>query len=97
MQKYLITEQNLPAHEWIGLLCTVAQSPDAGKKGLKGKIVDETKNTLLIQTQTGEKVLPKTEVKLEIELDGKKVALDTANWCFSPENRIKAFFKKKKN
>jgi ribonuclease P protein subunit POP4 len=92
----VISRENLPAHEWIGLECKVVASTDPNRVGLKGKIVDETKNTITIETTQGEKIVPKQEVELEIGLEKEKAILKTKEWCFSPENRIKAFLKKKK-
>lgn len=92
----VISKENLSAHEWIGLECKVVASTDSGRKGLKGKIVNETRNTITIETAGGEKIVPKKEVELEIVLEKEKVVLKTKEWCFAPENRIKAFLKKKK-
>ena len=65
--------------------------------GLKGKIVDETKNTIIVETKSGEKTVPKAEGELEVFFGAKKIALDPRPWCVAPENRIKAFFKNKKS
>jgi ribonuclease P protein subunit POP4 len=92
----VISRENLPAQEWIGLECKVIASTDPSRKGMKGKIVDESRNTVTIETNQGEKILPKKEVELEIILEKEKVVLKTKEWCVAPENRIKAFLKKKK-
>lgn len=96
MTHWQITEKNLAAHEWIGLSCRVIESTDPSRKNIHGTIVDESKNTLTIQTTQSEKKIPKKEVELQVELDSQKVRLRTADWCMAPENRIKAFFKNKK-
>ncbi|MBU0636300.1 ribonuclease P protein subunit [Candidatus Micrarchaeota archaeon] len=96
LKKWDITPTNLPYHEWIGLECKVIQATDPNKKGLKGKIIDETKNTIKIETTQGEKTLPKKEVELEVKIKQQKMILKPKEGCFSPENRVKAFFKKKK-
>lgn len=91
-----ISSRNLPAHEWIGLDCKVLESADPNKRGLKGKIVDETQHTVLIETAVGEKMFPKKEGILEVRLEEGWTRLETKDWCFRPEDRIKAFFKNKK-
>ncbi|MBS3062085.1 MAG: ribonuclease P protein subunit [Candidatus Diapherotrites archaeon] len=91
-----ITEKNLAGHEWIGLDAVVIASTDPGRVGKKGRIVGETKNTVVLESDSREIVLPKKEVKLEIEWKEKKYTLDLKEWCFRPEDRIKALVKKKK-
>ena len=64
-------------HELIGLKCEVTKSNDENKKGLKGIIIKETKNTLKIKNEDIEKILPKKEVELKIWLpNGKKIIFD---------------------
>ncbi|MFH0954928.1 MAG: ribonuclease P protein subunit [Candidatus Micrarchaeota archaeon] len=96
MQKWNIMEKNIGGHEWIGLEAVVEHSTDPHKRGLAGKITDETKNTLKLETTAGEKTIPKKEVQLKVKLSNGWTKLDTAKWCFSPENRVKAFFKNKR-
>ncbi|MEM4662581.1 MAG: ribonuclease P protein component 1 [Candidatus Diapherotrites archaeon] len=76
-------------NEIIGLKVKVIDSPDKGRVGLTGVIVDETKNTLKIDVGGEEKILPKAEVVLEFEQDGEKVVLDCRKIMFKPEDRIK--------
>jgi len=56
----MITPQNIFRHEFIGLPVEVAESSHEGYKGIKGRVVDETKNTIKIEDVEGnEKVIPK--------------------------------------
>ncbi len=67
--------------EWIGVNTTVYYND----KRFKGKIIDETKNTLTIKTKQGRKKILKSNAKFEINgklIDGKKVTK-------RPEDRIK--------
>jgi len=67
--------------EWIGVDTTVHYN----NKTFKGKIIDETKNTLTIKTKQGEKKILKTNANFEINgklVEGKKVTK-------RPEDRIK--------
>jgi len=50
-ENYCITPQNILAHELIGLDVIVKDSTDESRIGLKGKVVDETKNVLKIEEQ----------------------------------------------
>ena len=87
--------QNLAAHEWMGLYARVVRSTDPHRTGLSGRMVKETRNTIAIETKNGVKIMPKTEVVLEVSLPDKSCAvLETAKWAVRPEDRIKAFAKK---
>ena len=90
-----ITQGNLPGHEWIGLEAKVVASTDPVRVGEKGRIVGETKNTIVLETPDKELVLPKREVNLEVKWNNKKLVLNARKWCFRPEDRIKTWAKKK--
>jgi len=90
-KKYCITGKNLASHEWIGLQAKVKESSDKSRLGLQGKIVNETKNLVVIETKKGEKKLPKKEVSLMITLGKEKVLLQCSKFIQRPENRIKYF------
>jgi len=90
-KNYEITRENLQIHEWIGLEARVIESTDKAREGIKGKIVNETKNVITIETKKGEKKLPKKEIKLEIVLGKEKVPLDCTKLSQRPEDRIKYF------
>ena len=73
-----ITEKNLPKHELIGLQAEVIESTDSSQEGIKGEILDETKNTLRIDGKQVEKEnctflieIPSGE---KVELDGEIIA-----------------------
>jgi ribonuclease P protein subunit POP4 len=89
-KNYCITKENIAMHEMIGLNVKVFESTDEGRKNMKGKIIDETKNTFTIETSKGEKVVPKSEVVLEFELGNEKVMIEGKNIEYRPEDRIKA-------
>ncbi len=93
--KYLIDAHNLPAHELIGLNAKVIKSPDAGKIGLSGKIVDETKNMFEIEKRGKTMKIPKREAVMEFRLSGKKLGvIECSRIICRPEDRIKNYFKK---
>lgn len=90
-KNYRITAKNLKCHEWIGLKAKVVESTDKTRIGMKGKIIDETKNLIVMETEKGEKIIPKREVKLMVELGTEKVLLECDQLIQRPEDRIKYF------
>ena|SRR3989344_2006124 len=93
--KYCIDGNNLPAHELIGLNAKVVKSPDAGKIGISGRIVDETRNMLEIEERGKTMKIPKREVVIEFRLSGKSLGkIDCSRIICRPEDRIKNYFKK---
>ena len=86
--------QNILAHELIGLHAEVVESADPARKGIKGRIVDESKNTLDIETKNGVKKLPKKEVTLRLDLKDEKANVDCKLITERPEDRIKYCWRK---
>jgi len=52
MTQIEITPAELPFHEWIGLFVKVDSSCDPTLNGLSGLIIDETKNTIIIEADS---------------------------------------------
>jgi len=80
-------------HELIGLNIEVKNSKNPGLIGLKGNIVDETKNTLVLETEGKgikriKKIL-KSQVKIIITIGSKKVMVDGNLLIGRPEDRLK--------
>ncbi|MCD6576347.1 MAG: ribonuclease P protein component 1 [Nanoarchaeota archaeon] len=92
----MITPKNLIKHELIGLEAEVVKSKNKSLIGLKGKIVDETKNMLTIETKKGEKKIIKKECTLRIKLNKEIVEVDGALLVGRPEKRIKKTIPKKR-
>jgi len=91
---YQITGENLMAHEIIGLNAKVIGSSDKSRIGIKGKVVDETMNTLVIDSGKEEKTFPKKEIELRIDLGNESVDLDGKLIVARPEDRTKLFWRK---
>jgi len=88
-----ITPENLVRHELIGLEVKIAKSTDPTQKGLKGKVIDESYNTLKIETKGKEKVIPKSNTIFIFTLpNGVKVEVDGKILIARPEDRIKKKF-----
>jgi ribonuclease P protein subunit POP4 len=80
--------ENLTRHELIGLMVTVAESTDPGLAGLSGRVVDESRNTILVDTGASEKRVPKLNSKFTFTLpDGRKVMVNGSILVSQPENR----------
>ncbi len=86
----MITEQNLPIHELIGLKARVASSLSLPYIGLCGTVVDETKNTIVLMCKGMEKRVPKKGCTFQFTLPGrKKVLLKGAKIAYRPYDRPK--------
>jgi ribonuclease P protein subunit POP4 len=91
----MITPQNVFRHEFIGLTVEVTDSTNEGLIGLHGIIIDETRNTIKIDTGKDEKIIPKDSVTFLFTLpEGEKVSIDGKVILARPEDRIKKKFRK---
>ncbi len=89
----MITAKNLPRHELIGLDVEVVESKNKKQVGIKGRVVDETKNTLVI-FDGREKRIEKKSAKFAFKVSGKKIIVDGSLLVARPEDRIKIRVKK---
>ena len=81
--------ENLARHELNGLSVKVVGSTERGLVGISGMIVDETRNTLLVDTERGTKRIPKSNTSLTFTLpDGQRVRVSGSILISQPENRI---------
>jgi ribonuclease P protein subunit POP4 len=85
----VITPKNVIRHELIGLRAEVTESSNKFNVGISGKVVDETKNTLVIKTKKGEKKIQKHQAKFMFMLNEKKVVVDGSLLVARPEDRVK--------
>jgi ribonuclease P protein subunit POP4 len=84
-----VIPESIARHELIGLAARVAESTNPSMNGLSGKIVNETRNLLIIETERGEKCIPKNDVSFIIALsNGSKVKVSGSILVSQPENRI---------
>jgi ribonuclease P protein subunit POP4 len=88
-----ITPTNLVRHELIGLKVKVVKSSEKTQKGLTGVVIDETYNTLKLETEKGEKAVIKSNCVFIFTLPDKtKVQVDGKVLVGRPEDRIKKKF-----
>ena len=88
-----ITAKNAIRHELIGLDVEVCESTN--NVCIHGKVVDETKNMIMIKTFGIVKKIPKKENSFIFDLpDGKRIKIDGSKIMARPEDRIKLKVKK---
>jgi len=80
----------LARDELIGLHVRIRECTDPTWNSVSGRIIDETKNTFLIETKDGkQKKLAKKTAKFEFDIEGKKIIIDGSKIVYRPEDRIK--------
>jgi ribonuclease P protein subunit POP4 len=86
----LITPQNILRHELIGLTVRVTQANNPEIKGIRGEVVDETKNMLAILSAERILMIPKDIATFRFNLpSGVQVDVDGNRLVATPENRLK--------
>lgn len=89
-------EYNLVRHELIGLKVKILDSKNKSLKKIKGIVVDETYNTIIIEKENKKrKIVPKKSTIFLFELENsKKVKVLGDILIGRPEDRIKKKFPK---
>jgi len=77
-------------HELIGLEAKVVQSPNRSAVGLRGRVVDESRETFTILHEGKEKTVIKETSVLHFSLpDGSLIEIDGRVLVGRPEDRVK--------
>lgn len=88
---------NITKHELIGLEAEVVESRNKSEAGIKGTVIDETRNMLTIKTEAGEKRVAKENTKIMLKLpDSRTVIVDGNLLVGKPESRIQKRMIKKR-
>ena len=87
------TARNIAAHELIGLGVEVARCTDRKMEGMRGIVVDETKNTLVIESRGKEATVPKRACVFRFTLPEGKAEVDGRLIAVAPEDRTKKMMK----
>jgi ribonuclease P protein subunit POP4 len=91
----MLTPKNLVKHELIGLDAEVTASTNKFNVGIKGLVVDETRNTLTIEAQSGLKRIQKKGTTFIFKISsGKRVKVNGNKIAVRPEDRMKIKVKK---
>jgi len=91
----MITPENIVRHELIGLEVKIVGSSNQKNIGITGRVVDETRNMIMIERPDGsEAALAKEQHVFSFRLDSAWVRVDGKVLVGRPEDRIKKKFRK---
>src|SRR5437899_10852266 len=79
---------NLRKHEFIGLSVEVIDETDPSQEHVRGRVVDETRNMLVVDVQGEEKRIPKHGSRFRFDVPGG-FEVDGDEIRFRPEDRVK--------
>ena len=82
-------KKRLARSELIGLDVEVIESENHFNRGLKGKIIDETKNIFIVKTEKGKKSIIKDQCVFEFKFKEKNIKINGKSLTTRPEERIK--------
>ncbi|HVN65317.1 MAG TPA: ribonuclease P protein component 1 [Methanomicrobiales archaeon] len=93
----MITKENILRHELLGLTVEVVQAANPAQQGIAGRIMDETRNMLVIGTPRGTKKVEKAHATFRLMLPGGTV-VDVSGIALvsQPEKRISKVSKTRK-
>lgn len=74
-------------HEYIGHEIEIVSAPQNALVGLRGIVVDETKNMLIVHVEGEDMKIPKKNLRFKILAEN--VVIDGNRIMFRPEDRIK--------
>ena len=83
-----MSNTNYLKKELIGLPIEILEAKNKSLVGIKGIIIDETKNTITIKNHSIKKII-KNQVILKIKFDKKIIKIDGKLLLNKPEERIK--------
>ena len=89
-------ERNINIHELIGLDVIVVNSTNPPQRGIKGNIIDETRNTIVIETDRGRKIIMKKGAKFRVKLGDKYLDINGDDINYRPHERIKKILRRRK-
>ncbi len=85
----MISGKNIMRHELIGLDIQVTAYPDPTVMGMRGKIVDETRQTFRVSTERGEKMIAKQDLVFDAFVEEQIFKIHGNKIMFRPEDRPK--------
>jgi len=84
-----LKKRDILKYELIGTEVEVIDAKNRYNIGIKGKVIDETKNTLVIETAKGRKRIIKQNAVFLFNFKTKKVKIDGKLLVGRPEERLK--------
>ncbi len=85
--------KNIVLNDLIGLKARVLKSLDKKQRGLSGIVIDETKNTLVMETEKGSKRVVKKSSSFRFYFGGKHFDVDGNEISFRPVERTEKALK----
>lgn len=81
--------KDLVKDEWIGRIVTITDCKDHQWIGTTGRIIDETKHTLLLEEKQKRRRIAKRIATFTVHVDDVVMTIDGARLAYRPEDRIK--------
>lgn len=86
----MISSENIIQHEIIGLEAEIIRCSEKGLIGVAGKIIDETRQTMIVQRKDRRLIVPKNTAVFQIYLpNGEEIEVQGQVLLGRPEDRIK--------
>ena len=79
---------NVQILEIIGLTCTIVDSTNKELVGITGKIINENKNMLTLNTKFGEKLIPKNICEFKITKNNEILTISGSLLSKRPHERL---------
>ncbi|MDH3339662.1 MAG: ribonuclease P protein subunit [Nitrosopumilus sp.] len=86
----MITADNITSHEFIGLNTEIVKSTNPQVIGLNGRIINETKSMLTINTENGVKSIAKSTNSWKFSIENKDVIVEGTKITKRPFDRLGA-------
>ena len=80
----------IPLCEIIGLKTRISYSKNKQLVGLSGKTILETKNTLIMKTEKGDKQIPKSICEFVFTLNKKEIKINGTSLLKKPYERLES-------
>jgi len=84
----MITRENLLIHEIIGLEATIVKCSNEQTIGIAGKVIDETKSMLFLNTKNGIKKIPKENTEWKFSFDNTELIVNGNLLAKRPQERL---------
>ncbi len=83
-----ISAKDVLRAELIGKNIEIVESKNKSLLGLKGKIIDETKNAFIVLSNGKRKMVLKSHIKMIVKWQDKSILVDGKMLAKRPEDRI---------
>ena len=86
----MISIDNIASHEFVGLHTEIVNSTNPQIVGLNGRVIEETKSMLRINTDKGTKFIAKNNNNWQFTVQDKQVTIEGSKITKRPFDRIGA-------